>query len=66
MSYKTLRSILEWVVMILMAIGIVAAAFDLTLGGFTPIVWLLISLWALLMIICTEVSQIRESLGKKK
>ncbi len=41
---KTLWNILEQLIMILMAIGIVTAAFVLTLEGFTPIIGILISL----------------------
>ncbi len=65
MSFKTLRTILEWLVMILLIVGIVTAVLNISLAGFTPIIWVLISLWALVMIICTEVTQIRESLEKK-
>ena len=66
MSFKTLRNILEWLVMIMLFVGVVTAVLNMTLAGFTPIIWVLISLWALIMIICTEVTQIRESLEKKK
>ena len=66
MSFKTLRTILEWLVMILLFVGVVTAVLNITLAGFTPIIWVLISLWALVMIICTEVTQIREVLGKKE
>lgn len=66
MSFKTLRNILEWLVMILLIVGVVTAVLNISLAGFTPIIWVLISLWALIMIICTEVTQIRESLEKKK
>ena len=62
MSYKTLRTILEWLVMILLIVGVIAAVLNITLAGFTPLIWLVLSSWALIMIICTEVSQIRESL----
>lgn len=66
MSFRTLRTILEWLVMIFLIVGVVTAVLNITLAGFTPIIWLLISLWALVMIICTEVTQIRESLEKKE
>ena len=66
MSFKTLRNILEWLVMILLIVGVVTAVLNMTLAGFTPIIWVLISLWALIMIICTEVTQIRESLEKQE
>jgi hypothetical protein len=66
MSFKTLRTILEWLVMILLIVGVVTAVLNITLAGFTPIIWVLISLWALVMIICTEVTQIRVSLENKE
>jgi hypothetical protein len=66
MSFKTLRNILEWLVMIMLIVGVVTAVLNMTLAGFTPIIWVLISLWALIMIICTEVTQIRESLEKQE
>ena len=66
MSYKTLRTLLEWIVMVLLIAGVGTATLNVTLGGFTPIIWILISIWALLMIVCTEATQIRESLEKKK
>ena len=66
MSFKTLRNILETLVMILLIVGVVTAVLNITLAGFTPIIWVLLSSWALIMIICTEVTQIRESLDKKE
>jgi hypothetical protein len=66
MSFKTLRNVLEWLVMIFLIVGVVTAVLNITLAGLTPIIWLLISSWALIMIICTEVTQIREILEKKE
>jgi hypothetical protein len=66
MSFKTLRTILEWLVMIFLIVGVFTAVLNITLAGFTPIIWLLLSSWALVMIICTEVTQIREFLEKKE
>lgn len=66
MSYKTLRILMEWLAMIMLIVGIVTAALDATFGGFTPIIWFLIVIWAVLIIICTEVTQIREFLLSKK
>ena len=65
MSYKTLRNILEWWVGIFFIVGVITAALNLTLAGFTPIIWFLIVGLALLMIICTEVTQLREFFVKK-
>ena len=66
MDLKKLHDILEWPVMIMFFAGIVTAALDITLGGFTPLIWFLISLWFLIMIICFEATMIRESLEKKR
>ena len=66
MSYKLLRNILECVVSAMLIVGIVTAALDATFGGFTPIIWFLIAFVAILIIICTEVTQIREFLESKK
>ena len=65
MSYKTLRNIMEWLVSIMFIVGVVTAALNATFAGFTPIIWFLIAGLALILIICTEVTQIRESLEKK-
>jgi len=65
MNYKTLRNLLEWLVSIMFIAGVVTAALNVTLGGFTPLVWFQIALLAILIIICTEVTQIREFLEKK-
>ncbi len=60
MSYKTVREIFEWVAMIMLIVGIVTAAMDKSFGGFMPIIWFQIALLSILIIICTEVSRIRE------
>jgi hypothetical protein len=39
---------------------------DLKIGGFTPVIWFLISFWSLLIIICMEVTMMREFLEKLK
>ena len=66
MNLKTVREVFEWVSMIMLIVGIVTAALNATFGGFTPIMWFLIALLAMLIVICTEVSQIREFLQTKK
>ena len=65
MSYKTVRNIMEWLVSIMFIVGVVTAVLKLTFAGFTPIIWVLIAGLALILIICTEVTQIRELLEKK-
>ncbi len=66
MNYKLLRNLLEWLVVAMLIVGIVTAALNVTFGGFTPIMWFLIAFVAILIIICTEVTQIREFLESKK
>lgn len=66
MNYKMLRNLLEWLVAIMLIVGVVTAALNATFGGFTPIMWFLIAFLAILIIICTEVTQIREFLKSKK
>jgi len=66
MNYKLMRDILEWLVVALLIVGIVTAALNLTFGGFTPVMWFLLALVAILIIICSEVTMIRELLESKK
>ena len=47
-------------------IGIITAAFNFTIAGFTPIVWFIISFWCTLVIICMEVTMIRTALTRKE
>jgi len=65
-SYKKVRNLFEWRAIIMLFVGIVTAALNATFGGFTPVMWFVIALAAILIIICTEVSQIREFLQSKK
>ena len=67
MKFTRYHNILEWVAMVLLVIGIVTASFDVKLGGFTPIIWFVLSFGLILIIICMEVSMIRtflETRGK--
>jgi len=41
-------------------------ALDIMLGGFTPIIWLVLAFRLILIIICTEVSMIRAFLESTK
>lgn len=66
MNQKLIRNILEWLVAAWLIVGIVTAALNLTFGGFTPIMWFVLALWAVLVIICSEVTMLREFLEKKK
>jgi hypothetical protein len=53
-------------VVVLALVGIVTAALNVTFGGFTPIMWFLLSLIDLIIITCHEVMTIRTSLESKK
>lgn len=65
MDLRKIRDYLEWPVMIFFLAGIVTAALKLTIAGFTPAIWFIISLWSLFMIICMETTMIRIELEKK-
>ena len=41
-------------------IGIVTAALNVSLSGFTPIIWFLIAIFCFIIVVCTEVVQLRE------
>jgi hypothetical protein len=66
MNQKLIRNILEWLVVAWLIAGIVTAVLNLTFGGFTPIMWFVLALWAVLVIICSEVTILREFFESKK
>jgi fatty acid desaturase len=53
------HNILEMPVITFLFLGIITAGLNLTVGGFTPIVWFVLSFWCVLVIICMEVTMIR-------
>ena len=61
-----IRNILESLVVIFLLVGISTAVFNVTFGGFTPIMWFLLAFWAVLIIICMEITMIRAFLERKK
>ena len=63
---KLIRNILETLVVIFLIVGIITATLNVTFGGFTPILWFLLAFWAILIIICMEVTMIRAYLESKK
>jgi hypothetical protein len=65
-KFTRYHSILEWPALALFIVGIVTAALDVTVGGFTPIVWLVLSFGLILVIVCMEVSMIRAFLESRK
>ena len=60
------HGILEWVAMALLVVGIITAALNISLAGFTPIIWFVLSFGMILVIICMEVSMIRAFLESRK
>ena len=60
------HNLLEIPVLIFLFAGIVTAALNVTISGFTPIVWLLLSFWCVLVIVCMEITMIRAALERKK
>lgn len=66
MTYKTVRDIMESLFVVLFVAGVVTAVLNVTIAGFTPSVWFLMAFQALALVICTEVSRIREFLLAEK
>lgn len=66
MKYQLRWDFPRILVVVLVIVGIVTAALNLSFGGFTPIMWFLLALIVLLIITCHEVLTIRISLESKK
>ena len=60
------HNMLEVPLLILLFAGIITAALNVTISGFTPIVWFLLSFWCVLVIICMEITMIRAALERRK
>ena len=56
----------RYLVGVLLLVGIVTGALNKTLGGFTPMLWLLLALVLVVIITCHEVLMIRTFLVNKK
>ncbi len=65
-KFTRYHGILEWPAMALLVMGIVTAALDITLGGFTPLIWFVLSFGLILVIVCMEVSMVRLFLESRK
>lgn len=65
-KFTRYHGILELLFMALLLVGIITAALDVTIGGFTPIIWFVLSFGVILVIICMEVSMIRAFLESRK
>ena len=57
---------LEVIIGITFLLGIVTASLKLTLAGFAPIIWFLISIQTVLVTICVEITTVRENLMGKR
>ncbi len=53
-------------VVVLLIVGIITAALDVTFGGFAPIMWFLLAIAVLIIITCSEVLRIADFLESKK
>jgi hypothetical protein len=60
------HNLMEIPLIICFFIGIITAAFNLTVGGFTPVVWFVLSFWCVLVIVCMEVTMIRAAVERRK
>ena len=60
------HNLLEIPVLIFLFIGIITSSLNVTISGFTPIVWFLLSFWCVIVIICMEITMIRAALERKK
>ena len=65
-KFTRYHEILELPLIIFFFVGIITAALNVTIGGFSPILWFVLSFWFVLVIICMEVSMIRANLDRKK
>ena len=65
-KFTRYHNILEWPAMALLIVGIITGTLNVNLGGFTPIVWFVLSFGVILIIICMEVSMIRAFLESRR
>ena len=65
-KFTRYHDILEWLAMALLIVGIVTTVLDVTLGGFTPIIWFVLSFGVILIITCMEVTMTRAFLESRK
>ena len=65
-KFTRYHEILEWLFLALLVVGIVTAALDVTIGGFTPLIWFVLSFGVILVITCMEVSMIRAFLESRR
>ncbi len=51
---------------LLLIVGIITAALNVTFGGFTPIMWFLLAIADLIIVTCNETLRIADFLERKK
>ena len=61
MNVDKIHNGLEVIIGVTFLLGIVTASSKLTLAGFTPIIWCLISIQTVLVTICVEITTIRQN-----
>ena len=65
-KFTKYHEVLEWPAMALLITGIVTAALDVYIAGFTPLIWFVLSFGFILIITCMEISMIRLFLESRK
>lgn len=65
MNVDKVHNGLEGVIGTTFLFGIVTASLKLTLAGFTPMIWFLISIQTVLVTICLEITTVRQRLRGK-
>lgn len=60
MNTNKTHNMLEWVIGVTFLTGVVTAILNLSIAGFTPMIWFLISIQKVLVTICFEVTTLRE------
>ncbi|MFC1998865.1 hypothetical protein ACFLVR_04395 [Chloroflexota bacterium] len=65
-KFTRYHEIMEWIAVALFVAGIVTASLNVTLAGFTPLIWFALAFGFILVIVCMEVSMIRIFLESRK
>ena len=60
MNVGKIHNRLELIIGVTFVLGIVTASLNVSLAGFTPLIWFLISIQSVLVTICVEITTIRE------
>lgn len=65
MNVDKVHNGLELIIGFTFLLGIVTASLKLTLAGFTPMIWFLISIQTVLVTVCVEITTVRRNLMGK-